>query len=127
MYSVFELSVSITFVSPCVFEVFASVRINDYCAECVPYVVMYKQYTLYQYYTCTELLLEYFRVCIYIYHLPQLCLFAEGTRFTEEKHAQSVEFARSRGLPILKHHLFPRTKGFCFLMKELYQSSQSAC
>ena len=50
---------------------------------------------------------------------PQLCLFAEGTRFTEEKHKISVEFAKSRGLPIFKHHLIPRTKGFCFLVKHL--------
>ncbi|KAL5457641.1 hypothetical protein EMCRGX_G034924 [Ephydatia muelleri] len=46
-----------------------------------------------------------------------LCLFAEGTRFTQEKYLKSVEFSKSRGLPVLKHHLFPRTKGFCLLMK----------
>lgn len=48
-----------------------------------------------------------------------LCLFAEGTRFTKEKHKVSMEFARSRGLPLLKHHLVPRTKGFCFLMQQM--------
>lgn len=37
---------------------------------------------------------------------------AEGTRFTEEKHKASVEFAKKRGIPVLKHHLIPRTKGF---------------
>ena len=49
----------------------------------------------------------------------QLCLFAEGTRFTPEKHEVSKEFARSRGLPVLKHHLIPRTKGFNFIMKHM--------
>ncbi|XP_014676006.1 PREDICTED: 1-acyl-sn-glycerol-3-phosphate acyltransferase gamma-like [Priapulus caudatus] len=41
-----------------------------------------------------------------------LLLFCEGTRFTEAKHKASLEFARSRGLPELKYHLLPRTKGF---------------
>ena len=44
--------------------------------------------------------------------VAQLLLFCEGTRFTREKHARSVEFARKNGLPELKHHLLPRTKGF---------------
>lgn len=42
----------------------------------------------------------------------QLLLFAEGTRYTEEKHEASLAFAREKGLPQLKHHLTPRTKGF---------------
>lgn len=37
---------------------------------------------------------------------------AEGTRFTEKKHEASVKFAEERGMPVLKHHLIPRTKGF---------------
>lgn len=41
-----------------------------------------------------------------------MLLNAEGTRFTEEKHKASVEFAKERGMPVLKHHLIPRTKGF---------------
>ncbi|XP_022914209.1 1-acyl-sn-glycerol-3-phosphate acyltransferase gamma-like [Onthophagus taurus] len=41
-----------------------------------------------------------------------LLLFPEGTRFTEKKHAISLEFAREKNLPQLKHHLLPRTKGF---------------
>ncbi|XP_050419796.1 1-acyl-sn-glycerol-3-phosphate acyltransferase delta-like [Adelges cooleyi] len=41
-----------------------------------------------------------------------LLLYSEGTRFTEEKKEASQTFARSRGLPELKHHLLPRTKGF---------------
>ena len=52
----------------------------------------------------------------------QLCMFAEGTRFTKEKHKMSMDFARSRGYPVLKHHLFPRTKGFCLMLKHLRES-----
>lgn len=36
----------------------------------------------------------------------------EGTRFTPEKHAESMKVARNKGIPELKHHLLPRTKGF---------------
>lgn len=39
-------------------------------------------------------------------------LYAEGTRFTKEKQEAGVKFARSKGLPELKEHLLPRTKGF---------------
>ncbi|XP_071393163.1 1-acyl-sn-glycerol-3-phosphate acyltransferase gamma [Centroberyx affinis] len=39
-------------------------------------------------------------------------LYCEGTRFTEEKHQISMEVADSKGLPRLKYHLLPRTKGF---------------
>lgn len=42
----------------------------------------------------------------------QLLLTAEGTRFTTEKHKNSLKFAKEKGLPELKHHLVPRTKGF---------------
>lgn len=42
----------------------------------------------------------------------QLLLNAEGTRFTEKKHEASNQFARERGIPELKHHLIPRSKGF---------------
>ncbi|XP_066275210.1 1-acyl-sn-glycerol-3-phosphate acyltransferase delta-like [Branchiostoma lanceolatum] len=36
----------------------------------------------------------------------------EGTRFTAERHRAFMEVARSKGLPELKHHVLPRTKGF---------------
>nr|XP_048307285.1 1-acyl-sn-glycerol-3-phosphate acyltransferase gamma isoform X5 [Myodes glareolus] len=39
-------------------------------------------------------------------------LYCEGTRFTETKHRISMEVAASKGLPPLKYHLLPRTKGF---------------
>jgi len=48
-------------------------------------------------------------------HITTL-LFAEGTRFTEEKKAKCNEFARKRGMQELKHHLIPRTKGFVLVM-----------
>jgi len=41
-----------------------------------------------------------------------MLLYAEGTRFTKEKHEASIKFARSKDLPELKEHLLPRTKGF---------------
>lgn len=43
---------------------------------------------------------------------PQFLLYCEGTRFTEKKHRVSMEVAASKGLPVLKYHLLPRTKGF---------------
>jgi len=48
-----------------------------------------------------------------------LLLFPEGTRFSPEKHAVSKQFAASRNLPDLKHHLVPRTKGFSFTVSQL--------
>ena len=47
----------------------------------------------------------------------QLLLFCEGTRFTEEKHKISLEIAKKKGLPVMKHHLLPRTKGFVLSMQ----------
>lgn len=44
--------------------------------------------------------------------LAQFLLYCEGTRFTETKHRISMEVAESKGLPKLKYHLLPRTKGF---------------
>jgi len=48
-----------------------------------------------------------------------MLIFCEGTRFTEEKHKKSVEFAVKKGLQPLKHHLMPRTKGFTIASSEL--------
>ncbi|CAH1800085.1 unnamed protein product [Owenia fusiformis] len=45
-----------------------------------------------------------------------ILLFPEGTRFTDKKHAASMEVARKKGMPELKHHLLPRTKGFVLSM-----------
>jgi len=54
-----------------------------------------------------------------------ILLFPEGTRYSVEKHEASQEFAASRGLPVLKHHLIPRTKGFSFTVSELDRSKIS--
>lgn len=45
-----------------------------------------------------------------------MLLFCEGTRFTETKHELSMEVARKKGMPELKHHLLPRPKGFCMAL-----------
>lgn len=47
----------------------------------------------------------------------QILILCEGTRFTEEKHKKSMEYARAKGFKELKHHLLPRTKGFTLLMQ----------
>ncbi|KAG7277473.1 hypothetical protein CRUP_010621 [Coryphaenoides rupestris] len=46
-------------------------------------------------------------------------LFCEGTRFTAQKHRVSMEVAEKKGLPMLKHHLLPRTKGFWVTVQNL--------
>jgi len=46
-------------------------------------------------------------------------LFSEGTRFTESKYENSIAFAKQRGLPQLKYHLLPRTKGFAFCVQHI--------
>ncbi|XP_054578640.1 1-acyl-sn-glycerol-3-phosphate acyltransferase delta isoform X3 [Eptesicus fuscus] len=43
----------------------------------------------------------------------------EGTRFTEKKHQISMQVAQAKGLPGLKHHLLPRTKGFAVTVRSL--------
>ena len=46
-----------------------------------------------------------------------LLLFAEGTRLTPEKLLLSQKFAKENNLPVLKHHLIPRFKGFSELIR----------
>ncbi|KAL7383518.1 hypothetical protein ABVT39_012302 [Epinephelus coioides] len=46
-------------------------------------------------------------------------LFCEGTRFTPKKHEISMQVAESKGLPKLKYHLLPRTKGFWVTVQNL--------
>ena len=48
-----------------------------------------------------------------------ILLFPEGTRFTKDKYLASKKFAESRNLPVLKHHLVPRTKGFSYTISHL--------
>lgn len=47
----------------------------------------------------------------------QFLIHCEGTRFTEKKHQISMQVAQAKGLPSLKHHLLPRTKGFAITVK----------
>ena len=51
-----------------------------------------------------------------------ILLYPEGTRVSAEKLKASQKFAEQRNLPILKHHLIPRTKGFVHIMKGLDKS-----
>lgn len=53
------------------------------------------------------------------FSLKQMLMFCEGTRFTPEKYEKSKAFALKKGLPVLKHHLTPRTKGFCVAVEGL--------
>ncbi|KAF3708337.1 1-acyl-sn-glycerol-3-phosphate acyltransferase delta [Channa argus] len=46
-------------------------------------------------------------------------LFCEGTRLTPKKHQVSMQIAESKGLPKLKYHLLPRTKGFYITVQNL--------
>jgi hypothetical protein len=41
----------------------------------------------------------------------------EGTRFTETKRLESMEYAREKNLPELKYHILPRTKGLTMIMQ----------
>ncbi|KAJ8904662.1 hypothetical protein NDN08_001180 [Rhodosorus marinus] len=44
-----------------------------------------------------------------------LCLFPEGTRKTPKKHAQSQEFCKKNGYPVLNNLLYPRFKAFTLI------------
>jgi len=48
-----------------------------------------------------------------------LFLSCEGTRYTEDKRLESMQVAQEKGLPELKHHILPRTKGFVLVMQGL--------
>ncbi|UJR16396.1 hypothetical protein I4U23_003299 [Adineta vaga] len=50
-----------------------------------------------------------------------LFLSCEGTRYTNEKRLDSMKVAREKGLPELKHHILPRTKGFALLIRGLHK------
>jgi lysophosphatidic acid acyltransferase/lysophosphatidylinositol acyltransferase len=50
-----------------------------------------------------------------------LFLMPEGTRFTKSKFEASIQFAKQRGLPLLKYHLLPRVKGFAFCIRHIKQ------
>lgn len=46
-------------------------------------------------------------------------LYAEGTRFTARKFAESLEFARRSQMEPFRHHLAPRPRGFVFTLRHL--------
>ena len=46
-----------------------------------------------------------------------MAIYCEGTRFTQEKHKKGQEYAKKHNLPLLKHHVTPRTKGFALLIE----------
>jgi len=48
-----------------------------------------------------------------------LVLYAEGTRFSKEKHEASEQFAREKNYESLKHHIQPRPTGFTEVVKVL--------
>lgn len=56
----------------------------------------------------------------------QVGIFCEGTRFTQSKYMEGVQYANDRGLPVLKHHLVPRTKGFSTLAHYLQTTGNFA-
>lgn len=47
-----------------------------------------------------------------------LIMYPEGSRFTEQKYAESVDFCKSRGIPPLNQLLYPRSKGFSLIFNE---------
>lgn len=61
-------------------------------------------------------------VCVCVW---QFLLYCEGTRFTEKKHEISMQVAESKGLPKLKYHLLPRTKGFTTTLQCLKGTGQT--
>ncbi|XP_015789066.1 1-acyl-sn-glycerol-3-phosphate acyltransferase delta [Tetranychus urticae] len=48
-----------------------------------------------------------------------LLIFAEGTRYTKEKYENSVTYCKDKGLDILEHHLYPRSRGFVYTINKL--------
>lgn len=46
---------------------------------------------------------------------------------SEKKRDRSQKYASEHGLPILKHVLLPKTKGFCTCLQELRGSLNAGC
>lgn len=51
-----------------------------------------------------------------------LISYSEATRFSPEKRAETVEWAKKNGKMMPKHLLYPRTKGFIACVKKLRQA-----
>ena len=50
----------------------------------------------------------------------------EGTRYTEDKRLESMKYAREKGLPELKYHILPRTKGASLVMQGVKGKSKAS-
>ncbi|CAF0743582.1 unnamed protein product [Brachionus calyciflorus] len=48
-----------------------------------------------------------------------ISIFCEGTRYTKEKYEESAKIAKEKGVPVLKHHLLPRSKGFNLMASQI--------
>lgn len=48
-----------------------------------------------------------------------IVLFPEGTRYREDTHKKSIEYAKMHGLPIFDNVLIPRSRAFQIALKEL--------
>lgn len=55
-----------------------------------------------------------------------LIAFSEATRYTPDKHAESVAWCAANGRPQPRHLLYPRTKGFVATVSHLQRCSASS-
>lgn len=46
-----------------------------------------------------------------------MVIFPEGTRLTPKTFLKSIQYARENSLPLLKHHLCPRTRGILWSLQ----------
>jgi lysophosphatidic acid acyltransferase/lysophosphatidylinositol acyltransferase len=66
-----------------------------------------------------------FIIYLFCWIHPQIAIFAEGTRLTNEKLQASIDHAKNTGLPVLHHHLLPRPRGFAITAHHLKNKSES--
>eukprot|EP00730_Choanoeca_flexa_P013604 TRINITY_DN5502_c0_g1_i3.p1 TRINITY_DN5502_c0_g1~~TRINITY_DN5502_c0_g1_i3.p1 ORF type:complete len:367 (+),score=72.11 TRINITY_DN5502_c0_g1_i3:118-1218(+) len=52
-------------------------------------------------------------------------IYAEGTRQTPEKKAKGMAYCKKNNLPIFKHVMYPRVKGYTVAMEELHKHADS--
>ena len=52
-----------------------------------------------------------------------LISYSEATRFTPQKYLETVQWCKSKGKPVPKYTLWPRTRGFVASVKALRESS----
>lgn len=51
-------------------------------------------------------------------------VYAEGTRYTDDKYLSSVEYAKQIGIEPFKHHLVPKPRGFVFTLRHLIRENE---